>query len=153
MKIAIATDHRGVDLKQQILDYLISKGYEVLDYSKHNEPTDDYPDFAYLVCQSIINKESDLGILVCRSGIGMSIAANKVKGIYCGRIVSTLDASLARIDNGVNVITLDSTEDMTIDKVTEIIDTFINTPPLGDERHERRFNKIIKIENGEYDKL
>ena len=153
LKIAIASDHRGVELKKELLAYLLSKGYEVKDCSEVNTPDDDYPDFVVQVCQSILKKESDLGILICRTGIGMSIAANKIKGIYCGRVVNENEAQLAREDNGVNVITIDSWEGMTPELAKKIIETFINTPPLSHDRHLRRFNKIIKIENGAYNDL
>lgn len=150
MKIAIASDHGGVNLKKVLKEKLINDGYEVLDFSEKNTPTDDYPDFAYLVGKSIQDKKADRGILVCTRGIGISIAANKMKGIYCGKVASVDDVTYARWDNGVNVIAIGgATENL----AKEIVDKFLSEPALIDERHERRFNKIIKIENGTYNEL
>lgn len=144
MKIAIASDHRGVEYKKEIIEYLNSKNYTVIDCSPENTPTDDYPDFAFKVCEKVINKEADIGILLCRTGIGMSIAANKVKGIRCAKINSKDDAILSRNDNGANVMAFNYTEDM--NHIKEYIDAFINAEVINDERHQRRVNKIIAYE-------
>lgn len=151
MKIVIASDHRGVTLKKEIIKYLHSKGYEVIDCSPVNTPTDDYPDFAFKVCKKIVTKEADLGILLCRTGIGMSIAANKVKGIRCAKLNSIEDAILCRNDNGANVMTLNYTE--SAETLITYIDAFINAEVINDERHQRRVNKIIDYENGAYNEL
>lgn len=144
MKIAIASDHRGVEYKKQIIEYLNSKNYTIMDCSEENTPTDDYPDFAFKVCGKVVNKEADIGILLCRTGIGMSIAANKVKGIRCAKINSKEDAILSRNDNGANVMTFNYTED--INQIKEYIDAFISADVINDERHQRRVNKIIAYE-------
>ena len=144
MKIAIASDHRGVEYKKQIIEYLNSKNYTIIDCSEENTPTDDYPDFAFKVCGKVVNKEADIGILLCRTGIGMSIAANKVKGIRCAKINSREDAILSRNDNGANVMTFNYTED--INQIKEYIDAFISADVINDERHQRRVNKIIAYE-------
>lgn len=151
MKIAIASDHRGVKYKKELIDYLTTKNYEVIDCSQENTPTDDYPDFAFKVCQKVVNKEAEIGILVCRTGIGMSIAANKVKGIRCAKINSVEDATLCRNDNGANVMTFNYTDG--IEKIKEYADAFINAEVLNDERHIRRVNKIISYEEGTYNEL
>ena len=148
LRIAIASDHRGLEYKLEIIDYLKSKGYQVIDCSPKNTPTDDYPDFAFLVCNNIIAGEADLGILVCRTGIGMSIAANKVKGIRCAKINSVEDATLSRNDNGANVMTFNYTDG--IEKIKSYIDAFINADVLNDERHIRRVNKITAYESEVY---
>ncbi len=144
MVIAIASDHRGVEYKKEIINYLTTKNYQILDCSKENTPTDDYPDFAFKVCDKVVNKEADIGILVCRTGIGMSIAANKVKGIRCAKINSVEDAILSRNDNGANVMTFNYTDNM--EDIKKYIDAFINAEVINDERHQRRVNKIIKYE-------
>lgn len=144
MKIAIASDHRGVEYKQEIIKYLESKNHIVIDCSPNNTPTDDYPDFAFQVCNKVVEKEADIGILVCRTGIGMSIAANKVKGIRCAKINSKEDAILSRNDNGANVMTFNYTDDM--NNIKEYIDEFINAEVINDERHQRRVNKIMEYE-------
>lgn len=151
MKIAIASDHRGIEYKKEVIEYLKSKNYEIIDCSKENTPTDDYPDFAFKVCKKIVDKEAEIGILVCRTGIGMSIAANKVRGIRCAKINSVEDAILCRNDNGANVMTFNYTDGM--DNIKNYIDAFLNAEVINDERHQRRVNKIIKYENGEYNEL
>lgn len=142
--IAIASDHRGVKYKQEIIKYLEEKKYNILDCSPENTDTDDYPDFAFIVCDKVVNKEAEIGILVCRTGIGMSIAANKVKGIRCAKINSIEDATLSRNDNGANVMTFNYTEDM--NNIKKYIDAFIDAEVINDERHKRRVDKITKYE-------
>ena len=88
MKVAIATDHNGVEQKSEIIFFLGTKGIEVMDMSKDNNPNDDYPDFAIRVATAVATGEADLGILMCGTGIGMSIAANKVNGIRCAKVSS-----------------------------------------------------------------
>ena len=151
MKIAIASDHRGESYKKNIIEYLISCGHMIVDCITKNTPTDDYPDFAFKVCNEIINNNADCGILVCRTGIGMSIAANKVKGIRCAKLDSVEDAILCKNDNGANVITFNYTKDM--EEIKEIIEAYISAESLIDERHKRRVQKIIDFENGAYNEL
>ena len=145
MKIAIATDHNGVNEKIEIINKL--NQYEFIDKSQNNYSTDDYPDFAVEVCKSIINKEADLGVLLCGTGIGMSIAANKIKGIRCGHCSNVEQAHLTKEHNHANVIALSYKQD--IDELVEMIDEFIKTIPSEEERHIRRVNKISSIEIGE----
>lgn len=144
MKIAIASDHRGIEYKNQIIEYLESKAHVLLDCSPINNPTDDYPDFAFSVCEKVVNNEAEIGILVCRTGIGMSIAANKVKGIRCAKINSIDDAILSRNDNGANVMTFNYTEN--IETIKKYIDAFISAEVINDERHQRRVDKIKAYE-------
>ena len=151
MKIAIASDHRGVKYKEEVIEYLKSRGDEILDCSPTNEPTDDYPDFAFKVCNKIIEGKADCGILICRTGIGMSIAANKVKGIRCAKVDSVEDAILCRNDNGANVMTFNYTKDMS--EIKKMIDAFLNAEIMNDARHVRRVDKIMKYESGEYNVL
>lgn len=140
MKIGIASDHRGVDEKKTIHEYLESKGYEVTDYSPENTPTDDYPDFAFMVGHAIQSGEIDFGLLVCRTGIGASIAANKVKGVRCAKVDSAEDASLSRIDNDANCLTFACLKPF--EEIKVILDTFFETAYSDHERHIRRVNKI-----------
>lgn len=149
MKIAIATDHNGVEQKKVIIENLQSQGIEIVDCSIINNPIDDYPDFAISLCQKIVNNDADLGILMCGTGIGMSIAANKVKGIRCAKVSNSDEARLAKEHNNANVIALSYKED--INTLIEWINTFINTPFAEDERHIRRINKITKYEDGTYE--
>ncbi len=145
MKIAIATDHNGVSEKKNIIESL--KEYNIIDYSPINNDTDDYPDFAFKVGKSVINKEVDLGILMCGTGIGMSIAANKVKGIRCAHCSNVEQAHLAREHNNANIIALSYKQDL--DELIQMIKEFIETKPSNEERHIRRVNKIIKYESEE----
>lgn len=149
MKIAIATDHNGVEQKKYIINAL-SK-YEVIDKSPNNTSTDDYPDFAFLVAKSVIEKEVDFGILLCGTGIGMSIAANKVKGIRCAHCSNLEQAFLARDHNNANIIALSYKQDLS--ELIEMIEKFINSPHSTEERHHRRVNKIIDYEQGAYNEL
>ncbi len=151
MKIAIASDHRGVEYKKEVIEFLKNKNYEIIDCSPVNTPTDDYPDFAFKVCHKVVEKEAEIGILVCRTGIGMSIAANKVKGIRCAKINSVEDATLCRNDNGANVMTFNYTDGM--ENIKKYIEAFLKAEVLNDDRHKRRVNKIIKYEQGEYNEL
>lgn len=112
-----------------------------------NNPTDDYPDFAYLTCKKVLENNA-LGILVCGSGIGMSIAANKVKDIRCARVFDENDAFTAKNHNGANVIAIGI--NLNIEEVYKIIDTFIATKAPNEERHLRRIEKIKEIEEGTY---
>ncbi len=145
MRVGIATDHNGVDQKANIIFFLGEQNIEVLDFSKDNTPTDDYPDFALRVANAIKNNEIDYGILMCGTGIGMSIAANKVKGIRAAKVTTNDEARLAREHNNANIICLSYKEYP--DKLNELIEIFINTPFSTDERHIRRVNKIKDIEN------
>lgn len=145
MKIGIASDHRGVEYKKEIIEYLKSKNHIVVDYSPENTDTDDYPDFAFKVCENVVKEEVEVGILVCRSGIGMSIAANKVKGIRCAKINSKEDAILSRNDNGANVMTFNYTDSM--ESIKTYIDAFLSAEVISDERHQRRIDKITRYEN------
>lgn len=149
MKIAIATDHNGVEQKKEIINLLPE--FTFIDKSPVNTPTDDYPDFAFQVCKSVNNNEADLGVLLCGTGIGMSIAANKVKGIRCGHCSSVSEAHLAKEHNNCNIIALSYKDD--ISQLVEMIKEFINTKPSTDERHVRRVNKIMDIEKGAYNEL
>lgn len=144
MKIAIATDHNGVEQKVELIYFLASKGYEVLDLSKDNTPTDDYPDFAVRVANSIVNKEADLGILMCGTGIGMSIAANKVKGIRCAKVSNEDEAFYARQHNNANIIALSYKQP--VENLKIMVDKFVTTMFSEEERHIRRIDKISELE-------
>lgn len=145
MKIGIATDHRGVEQKKELIEFLTSKGYEMIDLSPINTPTDDYIDFAVTTCHSYLNKDIELGILLCGTGIGMSIAANKIKGIRCAKVSNPEEAFLTRNDNDTNILALSYREDL--NKLKEIIITFIETPFSNEERHIRRVNKLKELED------
>lgn len=144
MKVSIATDHNGVIEKQELITYMNELNIEVVDCSIENTPIDDYPDFAFVVANSVKNNETDLGILLCGTGIGMSIAANKIKGIRCAKVSSVEEARLSKEHNNANVIALSYKADMSLLK--EMIKVFIETPFSNEERHVRRVNKITNME-------
>ena len=125
--------------------------YNFIDKSPNNYDTDDYPDYALAVAKSVVNKEVDLGILLCGTGIGMSIMANKVKGIRCAHCSNVNQAHLAKEHNNANIIALSYKQD--INEIISMIKEFIETPFSNDERHIRRINKIINYESGEYNEL
>lgn len=149
MKIVIATDHNGVSEKKEIINMLSE--YEIIDKSPVNNSEDDYPDFAFAVGKCVASSEADLGILLCGTGIGMSIAANKVKGIRCAHCSSKEEAHLAREHNNANIIAVSYKND--ISTIISMIREFISTNFSNEERHIRRVNKIIKYEEGTYNEL
>lgn len=142
MKIGIANDHRGVNLKKKIMNYLHEKDILCLDYGTNSEESCDYVDYALKLGNAINNKEVDLGILICGTGIGMSIAANKINGIRCARVVNSDEAKLSREHNMANIMAIGEN----IEDVFSVVDTFINTKESKEERHIRRVNKIMDIE-------
>lgn len=146
MKIYLGSDHRGVDLKNKIISYLKDNGLDAEDIGLPNNVSDDYPEFAFKLGELVRDTKGSLGILICGSGVGMSIAANKVKGIRCVRAVSVDDAFKGKNHNGANVIALGADITTDINLVKEIIDTFINTKAPCEERHLKRVNAITNYE-------
>ena len=148
MKIGIANDHHGVELKKRIIIYLEKKGIEYKNYgcdTTENTGNIDYVDYAVSLCKDIQNKSIDCGILVCGTGIGMSIVANKMKGIIAGKVNTPKEARLIKEHNMANVMTLaEYTENL-----EEILDNFLNTKPSTEERHHRRVKKILDLENNQ----
>lgn len=142
MKIGIANDHRGVNLKKKIMNYLHEKDILCVDYGTNSEESCDYVDYALKLGNAINNKEVDLGILICGTVIGMSIAANKINGIRCARVVNSDEAKLSREHNMANIMAIGEN----IENVFSVVDTFINTKESKEERHIRRVNKIMDIE-------
>lgn len=145
MKIGIASDHAGFELKNYIKEELKKEGYEVIDYGPEIKKSVDYPDYAEKVAKGMQKKEINFGILICGTGIGMDISANKFKGIRAARCCSIYDAILSRQHNDANVLTLGG---RLIGKelAFEIVKTFLSTQFLKG-RHLRRVNKIKRIEN------
>jgi ribose 5-phosphate isomerase B len=144
MRIAIASDHAGVAQKTSLVEWLMFNGYEVNDLGPYDETSVDYPDFAELVGKAIQAGSADYGILLCGTGIGMSIAANKLKGIRAANVTNTEFATLAREHNDANVVTL-SARFVDVETNIAIVSTFLNTAWLGD-RHARRVDKVTLLE-------
>ncbi len=147
MKIAIGSDHAGFSLKAAIIEHLQKQNITVLDKGTYGISSVDYPDFAYPVARACVNGEVDFGILVCYTGIGMSMAANKVKGVRAALVNITEDALLTREHNDANVLCL-SAKNLHDVEAFEIVDTFLNTEFAGG-RHARRVDKVMDIENEE----
>lgn len=151
MKVFIACDHLGVEIKRELINYLSNKSIDIREIGLENNDLDDYPDFAFKLGELVRNDNDNIGILICGNGVGISIAANKVKGIRCVRAVNSDDAFKGRSHNGANVVAVGA--NLGIDLIKEIIDTFINTDKPSLDRYLRRINKIINYENGEYNEL
>ena len=145
MNIGITNDHRGVKVKQYLTEYLENLGYNVVDYGTDSEEPADFPDYAKKLGLGIKNNEVNLGIAICGTGIGMSIALNKMKGIYCAKVSTTSEAALCRAHNDANAIAI--SEEMDSELMKEVIKTYIETPFTNIDRYKNRNNKIKDIEN------
>ena len=144
MKIAIGTDHAGCEFKQGLADYLRQQGYDVLDLGTFNTQSVDYPDYAKLVCDAVNDGRAVFGILVCGSGIGMSIAANKIHGIRAALCHDLYTARMGRAHNDANVIVLPGRM-IALTIAEEMTLLFLKTPFDGG-RHAARVDKIMKLE-------
>lgn len=146
MTIGITNDHRGVKAKQFLTEYLTDLGYNIIDYGTDSEEPADFPDYAKKLGLGVLNKEVELGIAICGTGIGMSIALNKMKGIYCAKVSTNSEAALSKSHNDANVIAI--SEELDRDNMKEIIKTFIETPFSNIDRYKIRNQKIKDIEAG-----
>lgn len=147
-KIVIANDHAAIDMKFKIKEFVESLGYEVLNVGLDEFKHVDYPDYAYKACNMIIEKKADLGILICGTGIGMSITANKIKGIRAVACSETYSARMAREHNDANVLCFGERV-IGIETAKEIVKAFLNSKFLN-AHHSARVKKIIDIEEGNY---
>lgn len=145
MKIGIASDHRGYKLKEKLKKYIIKEGYEVEDLGTDSLESVDYPDFGFKLGEAVRDKKVDLGIAICGTGIGISIACNKVKGVRCARIVSAKEAKITKLHNHANIVALN--EKMPLFVAKDIVDAFVTTEYVPEERFERRIDKINKYED------
>lgn len=145
MRIGIATDHHGVSIKQILTGFLNSKGYNVIDYGTNSCEMVDYCDYAFKIGEAILNKEIDYGILLCNTGIGMSIACNKVRGVRCAKVSNVYEAKMTRRDNDANCIALSAKMD--IDEMKEVLITFLTEEFANIDRYNRRIEKINNYVN------
>ena len=145
MKIAIGCDHGGINLKPVLVDYLKKEGFEYVDFGCFTNESTDYNEYAVKVCGAVKNGECELGVLICGTGIGMSIMANKIKGIRCGHCHDVFSAKMTRLHNDANVLALGERV-VGPGLMIEIVDAFLKTPFSNDERHLRRVNKIKALE-------
>ena len=144
MKIGFASDHRGYKLKNQLIDLIKKDGIEIEDYGTYNEESTDYPDYAFKLGENVVSKNVDFGVAICGSGIGISIACNKVKGIRCAKVNSKEEVLATRNDNDSNIIAFG--EKMPVEKAYDLVKTFITTETSIEEKHVRRRNKIKEYE-------
>ena len=145
MKIAIGSDHGGYPLKERIASHLKEKGYEVADFGTDSLASCDYPEFGIAAAKAVADGTCDKGIVVCTTGIGISIAANKVKGIRCGLCHDVTTARLTREHNDANVLALGGGFVAPF-LALEMVDVFLTTPFSGEEKHKRRIDKVMAIE-------
>ena len=145
MKIAIACDHGAFDLKQKVSAHLSAKGYEVVDFGTHSKDSCDYPDFAGPAARAVASGACEKGILLCTTGIGVSITANKVKGIRCALLSDLLSAELTRLHNDTNMMAVGAGvvgENLAL----AIVDKWLTTPFSREARHQRRIDKMMALE-------
>jgi ribose 5-phosphate isomerase B len=147
MRIALGADHAGYQLKDQIKQHLQQQGVEVRDEGTSSPESVDYPDYARAVAHDVSERRSDLGILVCGSGIGMAITANKVDGIRAANVSTEYEAQVSREHNNANVLTLGA-RIISSDEAFRIVDKWLTTQ-FAAGRHERRVEKIMAIEKEE----
>ena len=141
MKIGIASDHRGYKLKEALKENL---DYEFIDYGTDNEESTDYPIYAFKLGKAVVDKEVDFGVAICGSGIGISIACNKVKGIRCAKVSNSEEAMYTRNDNNSNIVAFG--EKTSLEEAIDIVKKFIETPASQEEKHQRRVQEIIDYE-------
>lgn len=142
--IAIGCDHGAFDLKQKVMKYLEGKQIPYKDMGCYSKESCDYPAFGHAVAKAVANGECEKGIVLCTTGIGISISANKVKGVRCALCADTLSAKMTRLHNDANVLAMGAGivgENLAM----EIVDTFLNTDFSGEERHQRRIDLIEQL--------
>ena len=145
MKISVACDHGALDLKNAVKAHLEGKGIEVVDFGCHTLASCDYPDMIAPAAQAVASGKCDKGIVLCTTGIGASIVANKVKGVRCALLSDVLSARMTRLHNDTNVMALGAGI-VGKNLALEIVDVWVGTEFSGDERHQRRIDKMMAIE-------
>ena len=146
MKIAVASDHGGFDLKEQVKVWLQEMGHEVEDFGCHSKESCDYPDFGAAAARAVASGQCERGIVICTTGIGISIAANKVKGIRCALCSEPWSAEMTRRHNNANMLAMGAGAVGPL-LARRIVETFLTTEFEGG-RHQRRVDKITAVENG-----
>ena len=145
MKIAIGCDHGALALKNKMVAHLQSKGYEVKDFGTYTPDSCDYPEFAAAAARSVASGECDKGIVLCTTGIGVSISANKIDGIRCALLSDVWSAKMTRLHNDTNMMAIGAGvvgENLAL----EIADTWLGTEFSGEARHQRRIDKLMALE-------
>ena len=145
MKIALACDHGGLELKLAIKQHLEAAGFETEDFATHTTDSCDYPDYAAPAARAVAEGRCDRGVLVCTTGVGMSVTANKIPGIRCALLSDLMSARLTREHNDSNIVALG--QGVVGEKLAlEIVDTFLATPFSNGDRHIRRIAKLTALE-------
>jgi len=147
VKIAIGADHGGFRLKEEIVHFLRARGHDVVDVGCSSEDSVDYPDYAIPVCDMVVKGEADRGILICGTGIGMSIAANKIPGIRCALVHDVFSAKATREHNDSNVLAMGGRV-IGPGLALEIVRVWTETEFPGEERHRNRIDKVCRLETG-----
>ena len=145
MKLAIGCDHGALNLKNKMVSYLEAKGFEVKDFGTYTNASCDYPEFAAAAARAVASGECDKGIVLCTTGIGVSISANKIDGIRCALLSDVWSARMTRLHNDTNMMALGAGvvgENLAL----EIADVWLGTEFSGDERHQRRIDKVMALE-------
>ena len=146
MKLSIACDHGALALKNVMVKHLQEKGHEVVDFGTHTLDSCDYPDFAAPAAQAVASGECEKGIVLCTTGIGVSITANKVDGVRCALLSDVMSARLTREHNDTNMMALGAGVVGQM-LALEILDTWLGTEFSHNERHQRRIDKVMALEN------
>ena len=146
MKIALGCDHGALALKNALIPHLEKQGFEIKDFGTYTFDSCDYPDFAGAAAKAVASGECDKGIVLCTTGIGVSITANKVKGIRCALLSDVMSARMTREHNDTNMMAIGAA---VVGQMLafEIIDTWLGTEFSGEERHQRRIDKVMAYEN------
>ena len=145
MKIGIGCDHGGFDLKEEILAYLRGEGHEVTDFGSYDKNSIDYPDYVFPVAEGVASGAFERGIVICTTGIGVSIAANKVQGIRCALVTDEYSAKMTREHNDTNMLALGANVTTTV-RAKGIVDIWLGEAFSHGERHQRRIDKISAYE-------
>lgn len=142
--IGIASDHAGYEVKEKIINYLKELNYHVEDYGTDSTESVDYPTYAFKIGHDVVNEKLEKGILICKTGIGMSIACNKIKGIRCAKVDNIDEAFLAREHNNSNVLAVSAMKDF--ETIKEIIKIYLETPFSNVQKHINRIKEITDYE-------
>lgn len=145
MKVSIGCDHGAIALKNKVAAHLSAKGYEVVDFGTYTADSCDYPDFAAAAARAVASGECEKGIVLCTTGIGVSISANKIDGVRCALLSDLWSAKMTRLHNDTNMMALGAGvvgENLAL----EIVDTWITTEFSGEARHQRRIDKLMALE-------
>ena len=145
MKISVGCDHGALTLKNKVVEHLKKNGHEVMDFGTHTAASCDYPEFAAAAARAVANGQCEKGIVLCTTGIGVSISANKIDGIRCALLSDVWSAKMTRLHNDTNMMAIGAGvvgENLAL----EIVDTWVGTEFSGEERHQRRIDKVMALE-------